>query len=446
MIGLFRLQEHGTTARREVRAGVTTFLTMSYIVVVNPLILSQAGMPADGVLAATCLAAAAGSALMGVLTNYPFALAPGMGLNAFFVYTAVLSLGLPWQGALAAVFVSGVIFLGLTLTRAREAVVDAIPLSLKCAISVGIGFFIALIGLKNAGLVVFHPGTGSLGLVDGRYFDDPELRSLLPPGASPRSIALGLAGLAVTAALVVRRVRGALLWGIAVTTLLGLPLGVTGAGGGIVGWPSGLGETFLALDFAALTGAGLLTVILTLTFVDLFDTTGTLVGLAGKAGYLDEQGRLPRARRALMADSLATMTGALFGTNTTTTYVESASGIADGGRTGLTALTAAGLFLVALFFAPLVGHVPAVATAPVLVIVGVFMMEPVTRIDFSDYSEAVPAFLTIAAMPLTYSISEGIAAGLLSYTLLAAVRGRARRVGPALWVLSALFVVRYAFA
>ena len=221
---------------------------MSYIVVVNPLILAQAGMPGDGVLAATCL---------------------------------------------AAVFVSGVIFLALTLTRAREAVVNAIPLSLKCAIAVGIGFFIALIGLKNAGLVVFHPGTGSLGLVDGRYFDDPGLRSLLPPGTSAASIGLALAGLAVTAALVVRRVRGALLWGIAITTLLGLPLGVTGAGGGgIVSWPSGLGETFLALDFAALTGAGLLTVILTLTFVDLFDTTGTLVGLAGKAGYLDEQGRL----------------------------------------------------------------------------------------------------------------------------------------------------------
>ena len=447
MIGFFRLEEHGTSARREVRAGVTTFLTMSYIVVVNPLILSQAGMPHEAVLAATCLAAAVGSALMGLLTNYPFALAPGMGLNAFFVYTAVLSVGLPWQGALAAVFVSGVIFLGLTLTRAREAVVNAIPLGLKCAISVGIGFFIALIGLKSAGLVVFHPGTGSLGLVDGGYFDDPELRSLLPPGTSPRSIALALAGLAVTAALVVRRVRGALLWGIVVTTLLGLPLGVTGSGGGgIVGWPSGLGETFLALDFAALTGAGLLTVILTLTFVDLFDTTGTLVGLAQKVGYLDEQGRLPRVRRAFMADSLATMSGALFGTNTTTTYVESASGIADGGRTGLTAVTTAALFLLALFFAPLVGHVPAVATAPVLVIVGVFMMEPVTRIDFTDYAEAVPAFLTIAAMPLTYSISEGIAAGMLSWTLLAVVRGRWRRVGIALWVLSALFVVRYVFA
>lgn len=447
MIGFFRLEDHGTSARRELRAGVTTFLTMSYIVVVNPLILSQAGMPHDAVLAATCLAAAVGSALMGLLTNYPFALAPGMGLNAFFVYTAVLSVGLPWQGALAAVFVSGVIFLGLTLTRVREALVNAIPFGLKCAISVGIGFFIALIGLKNAGLVVFHPGTGSLGLVDGGYFDDPELRSLLPPGTSPRTIALALAGLAVTAALVVRRVRGALLWGIVVTTLLGLPLGVTGSGGGgIVGWPSGLGETFLALDFAALTGAGLLTVILTLTFVDLFDTTGTLVGLAQKVGYLDEQGRLPRVRRAFMADSLATMSGALFGTNTTTTYVESASGIADGGRTGLTAVTTAALFLLTLFFAPLVGHVPAVATAPVLVIVGVFMMEPVTRIDFTDYAEAVPAFLTIAAMPLTYSISEGIAAGMLSWTLLAVVRGRWRRVGITLWVLSALFVVRYVFA
>lgn len=444
---MFQLEEHGTTVRREVRAGVTTFLTMAYIIAVNPLILSQAGMPADGVMAATCLAAAFGSLLMGLLTNYPFAMAPGMGLNAFFVYTVVLGMGVPWQGALAAVFVSGILFLLLTLTRAREAIVNAIPLSLKCAISVGIGFFIALIGLQNAGLIVFHPGTGSLGLVDGQYFADVELQALLPPGTSARSVGLALFGLAVTAALVVRKVRGALLWGVVLTTVVGVPLGVTGAGAGsgIVGWPSGLGETFLALDFGAVAGYSLLTVVLTFTFVDLFDTAGTLVGLASQAGYLDAQGRLPRARGALLADSLATTAGALLGTSTTTTYIESASGIADGGRTGLTAVTTAGLFLLALFFAPLIGHVPAVATAPVLVIVGVYMMAPVTRIDFTDYGEAVPAFLTIAAMPLAYSISEGIVAGVLAFTFLAAVRGRARQVGVTLWVLSALFVLRFVF-
>jgi AGZA family xanthine/uracil permease-like MFS transporter len=441
---MFHLEEHGTTARREIRAGVTTFLTMSYIVAVNPLILAQAGMPAEGVMAATCLAAALGSVLMALLTNYPFALAPGMGLNAFFVYTVVLGMGVPWQGALAAVFLSGLLFLVLTVTRAREAVINSIPLSLKYAISVGIGFFIALIGLKNAGLIVFHPGTGSLGLVEAGYLTDPALQELLPPGTTARSIGVGLAGLAITTALVVRRVRGALLWGIVATTLLGLPLGVTGDGpGGIVSWPSGLGDTFLALDFSAVAAHGLLTVILTFAFVDLFDTTGTLVGLASKAGYLDNDGRLPKVRGALLADSLATTAGAVLGTSTTTTYIESASGIADGGRTGLTALTTAALFLLALFCAPLVGHVPAVATAPVLVVVGVFMMEPVTRIDFSDYGDAVPAFLTIAIMPLSFSISEGIVAGLLAYTFLAIVRRR--RVRITLWVLSALFVGRYLF-
>jgi len=441
---MFKLAEHGTTVRREIRAGLTTFLTMAYIIAVNPLILSQAGMPADGVMAATCLAAALGSLLMGLLTNYPFALAPGMGLNAFFVYTVVIGMGVSWQGALAAVFVSGILFVLLTLTRAREAIVNAIPLPLKYSIGVGIGFFIALIGLKNAGLIVFHPGTGSLGLVDGRYFADPELQSLLPHGASPASVGVALFGLVTTAALVVRKVRGGLLWGIAATTLAGIPFGVTGAvGTGIIAWPSGLGQTFLALDFAELATHGLVAVVLTFTFVDLFDTTGSLVGLASKAGYLDDAGRLPRVRGALLADSLATVGGALFGTSTTTTYIESASGIADGGRTGLAAVTTAAMFLLALFFAPLIAHVPAVATAPVLIIVGVFMMEPVTRIDFGDYGEGVPAFLTIAIMPLAFSISEGIVAGVLAYTLLAVVRGRASQVGVTLWLLSGVFVLRY---
>lgn len=441
---MFRLEEHGTTVRQEVRAGATTFLTMAYIIVVNPIILSQAGMPADGVMAATCLAAAIGSLLMGWWTNYPFALAPGMGLNAFFVFTVVIGMGVPWQGALAAVFVSGLIFIGLTWTRAREAIVEAIPLSLKYAIGAGIGLFIALIGLKNAGLIVYHPGTGSLGLISGQYFADDQLQALLPPGTSAAHIGIALFGLAVSAVLVARNVRGALLLGIAITTLAGIPFGVTGSGGdGIVAWPSGLSQTFLALDFEALWTHGLATVVLTFVFVDLFDTTGTLVGLAGRADYLDADGNLPRARGAFFADSVATVAGSLFGTSTTTTYIESGAGIADGGRTGLTACTTAALFLLALFFAPLLSWVPTVATTPVLLLVGVFMMEPVRRIDFADPTEAVPAFLTIAVMPLAFSISEGIVAGILAYTLMQLASGRAKQIRPALWILSLLFVLRY---
>ena len=429
---------------REIRAGATTFATMAYIIAVNPLILGDAGMPRDGVMAATCVAAAIGCFLMGALTNYPFALAPGMGLNAFFVYAVVLGMGIPWQGALAAVFISGSIFLLLTLTRAREAIVNAIPLSLKYAIGVGIGFFIALIGLKNAGIVVFHPGVGSLGLVDGRYFADAELYKLLPPGTSEQSVGLALFGLVLTGALVVWKVRGALLWGIMGATLAGVPLGVVDAGSlQVFGLPSGLGQTFMAMDFAPVLSAGLVTVVFTFTFVDLFDTVGTLVGVAGKTGMLDAQGRLPRANRALLADSLATMAGAVLGTSTTTTYVESAAGVAEGGRTGWTAITCGVLFLLALFLAPLVQHIPAAATAPALVIVGIFMMEPVTRIDFGDYLEAIPAFFTIAFMPLAFSIAEGIVAGILAYVLLRLSSGRWREVSSTLWILTGFFLLRF---
>jgi len=416
---------------------------MAYIIVVNPIMLSQAGVPAEGVMVATCLAAAIGSALMGVLTNYPFALAPGMGLNAFFVFTVVLGMGIPWPTALAAVFVSGILFLLLTLTRAREAIVNAIPLPLKHAIGVGIGLFIALLGLKGAGLIVHHPGTGSLGLVEARYFEDAALTALLPPGASMASVGLALFGLVLTGLLVVARVRGGLLIGIAATTLVGLPLGVSVPPDGWVAWPSGIRQTFLAVDFAGLwTTPEIWTVILTFAFVDLFDTAGTLVGVAGKAGLLDEAGHLPRARGALLADSLATCFGALLGTSTTTTYAESATGVADGGRTGVTSLTVAALFLIALFFGPLVKMVPAAATAPVLILVGAFMMEPIRQIDFADPAEGIAAFLTILVMPLAFSITEGIGVGILAYTLLRLIQ-RQGRVSPALLILSALFLLRY---
>ena len=432
---IFRLDVADADVRQEIRAGAATFMTMAYIIVVNPHILAAAGMPTDAVMMATCLAAALGCFLMGLLTNYPFALAPGMGLNAFFAYTVVVGMGLSWQGALAAVFISGACFFVLTLLRVREAIVNAIPASLKASISVGIGFFIALIGLKNAGIIVFNPGTGSLGMVRAE---------LLPAGASLHSVYLALFGLALTGTLVVRKVTGALLWGILGTFLAAVPLGlVQGDELAFVALPSGLSKTFMALDFGVLFDYGLLTVIFTFFFVDLFDTAGTLVGLSSKTGMLDQQGHLPRAKQALMADSVATMAGATLGTSSTTTYIESAAGVAEGGRTGLTAITTGLLFLLALFFFPLVQQIPPAATAPVLVIVGIFMMEPVTRIDFSNFLEAIPAFFTIAMMPLAFSIADGIVAGILSYTFLRAASGRWREVGLALWLLSALFILRF---
>ena len=432
---MFLLNRNNTYIGREVRAGLATFATMAYIIVVNPQILGAAGMPADGVMVATCLAAALGCFLMGALANYPFALAPGMGMNTFFTYTVVLGMGLSWQGALAAVFISGVFFFVLTLLRVREAIVDAIPATLKAAISVGIGLFIALVGLKSAGLIVFNPGTGSLGLVTAE---------LLPAGTSPESVYLSLFGLALTGTLVVRKVTGALLWGILGSFLAAIPLGLVQVDElAFVALPSGLGKTFMALDFEVLFDYGLLTVIFTFTFVDLFDTVGTLVGVSSKAGMLDEQGRLPRATRAFLADSLATIAGATLGTSTTTSYIESAAGVAEGGRTGLTAVTTGVLFLLALFFFPLVSQIPPAATAPVLVIVGIFLMEPVSRIKFGDYLEAIPAFFTIALTPLAFSIAEGIVAGILSYTFLRAVSGRWREVGLALWILSGLFILRF---
>lgn len=430
--------------KRETRAGVTTFATMAYIVVVNPQILGATGMPADGVMMATCLAAALGSILMGVLANYPFALAPGMGLNAFFAYTLVLGSGLSWQGALAAVFVSGTVFVILTLTRAREAVINGIPANLKRAVSGGVGLFIALIGFKNAGLVIFNQGTGTLGRINTNYFEDPALQELLPFGVSFVTVGLALFGLVITAGMVARKVPGALLWGILAATAVGIPLGVVAPDDwSLVGMPSGLGQTFLQMDFAELLAFGLVGAVFTFTFVDLFDTAGTLVGVASKADMLDKDGRLPRAKRALLADSVATMAGSVMGTSTTTTYVESAAGVAEGGRTGWTAVTVGVLFLLAIFFGPLVQMVPSAATAPALILVGVFMMGPVSRIDFKDPVEAIPAFLAVALMPLTFSIAEGISAGIVACVLLRLISGRTSQISPTLWVLFALFVARY---
>lgn len=425
---LFKLKENNTDVRTEVVAGVTTFMTMAYIIFVNPAILSEAGMPFGAVMVATVLSAAFATLLMSLIANYPFALAPGMGLNAFFTYTVVLGRGLTWQAALAAVFISGLIFLLLTLTKAREAIVNAIPISLKLAVSAGIGLFIAFIGFKNAGIIESDPATFVKLTAD---FGKPE-------------VLLAVIGLVITAVLVVRGIKGALLYGILITTVIGIPMGVTNISDfKLVSMPPSIADTFLAMDFKALMDYGLITIIFTFTFVDLFDTIGTLVGVASKADMLDEKGHLPRANRALLADSLGTTFGALLGTSTVTTYVESASGVAEGGRTGLTSLTVAVLFLLSIFFSPLVGIIPGAATAPVLIIVGIFMMQSVMKIDFTNYLEGIPAFFAIVMMPFTFSIAEGIVFGVLAYTILHALAGKHKEISLTMWILTILFIIRF---
>ncbi|HZK18432.1 MAG TPA: NCS2 family permease, partial [Clostridia bacterium] len=426
---LFKLQENNTDVRTEVLAGITTFMTMSYIIFVNPSILSEAGMPWGAVFTATCIAAALATFIMGFFANYPFALAPGMGLNAYFTYTVVMQMGLSWQAALAAVFISGLIFIILTLTKAREAIINSIPMSLKLAVSAGIGLFIALIGFSGAGIIVSNPDT----LMSLGNFREP-------------GVIVAALGIIITGILVVRRVKGALLIGIVFTTVLGIPFGVTSLENfGIFSAPPPVTETLGAftIGFKEVLTFGLIPVIFAFTFVDLFDTIGTLIGVSSKAGMLDKNGNLPRANKALMADAVGTVAGSMMGTSTVTTYVESASGVAEGGRTGLTAVVAGVLFLVALFFSPLVGIVPGEATAPILIIVGIFMMEPVMKINFSDYLEAIPAFLAIVMMPFAYSIAEGIVFGILAYTFLHLLAGKAHKISLTMWILTLLFMIRF---
>lgn len=428
-MSLFKLEENRTNVRTEIVAGFTTFMTMAYIIFVNPTILSDTGMPWGAVFTATCISAAFASFLMGFLANYPFGLAPGMGLNAYFTYTVVLKMGLSWQAALAAVFLSGLIFILLTVTRAREAIINAIPMSLKLAVSAGIGLFIALIGFQNAGIIIANPDT----LVELGDFSQP-------------GVFLAALGILITGILVVRRVKGALLLGIALTSLIGIPLGVTNVQEfAIFSAPPSIAETFGAftIGFKEVLEYGIIPVIFAFTFVDLFDTIGTLVGVSSKANLLDKDGNLPRASRALFADAVGTVFGSVLGTSTVTTYVESASGVAEGGRTGLTAVVVGCLFLVALFFSPLIGMVPGEATAPILVIVGIFMIEPVMKINFSDYLEAIPAFLAIVMMPFAYSIAEGIVFGILSYTFLHLLAGKGKKISLTMWILSLLFVIRF---
>jgi len=424
---LFGLSEHRTTVRTEVEAGFTTFLTMAYILVVNPLILSEAGVPVAGALFATAVSAAFGSIAMGLLANYPFALAPGMGLNAYFTYSVVLGMGVPWETALGAVFLSGVVFIVLTLGRIRELAVRAIPLPLKLATGAGIGLFIAFLGVRNAGLVVASPAT---------------LVTLGDVTSVPVLLAVG--GLVLTAALMARGWKSAIIVGIVATAVGAYLTGHAPPPTSVVAIPDP-SATFLAMDVRGAIGLGLLHVVFVFLFVDLFDTVGTLIGLGQQAGYLTPEGELPRAQRALLADAVATTAGAALGTSTVTSYIESATGVAEGGRTGLTAVVVGACFLLAVFFSPLAAAVPTVATAPALIIVGSLMLRSALRIRWDDPTDAVPAFLTVIAMPLTFSIANGLALGFIAYPLVKLLAGRAREVSPLVYILALLFVLRYAY-
>lgn len=429
----FMLKENNTDVRTEVLAGVTTFMTMAYILAVNPLILSDAGMDAGGVFTATALAAAIGTLVMALYAKYPFGLAPGMGLNAFFAYTVVLGdMQKSWQFALTAILIEGILFIILSFFNVREGIFDSIPLNLKNAVSVGIGLFIAFLGLDGAGIIQAGEGT-LLGLGD------------LTSGAP----LVAIIGILVTGFLFSKNVKGALLIGILVSTLVGIPLGVTQLPAGvnnIMSLPPSVSEVaFKFVGFDEIFSWDMLIVVFTFLFVDIFDTVGTLAGVASKADMLDEDGKLPRVGKALTADAIGTIAGACLGTSTVTTFVESASGVAAGGRTGLTALSTAGMFLLALFFAPLFTLIPAAATAPALVIVGLFMMSPIKQIDFEDYTESIPAFLTIIMMPFSGSIAEGIVFGMISYVVLKAVTGRFKEVSWTMTIISILFVLRIIF-
>ena len=423
----FGLTEHETTARREILAGVTTFLTMAYIVFVNPAILSDAGMDRDAAFVATCIAAAFGSLLMGLLANYPIALAPGMGLNAFFTYTVVAQMGHSWQTALGVVFLSGLIFLALSVLPVREWIVNAIPRALKMAISAGIGMFLAIIALKNAGIIVDSPAT----LV--------QLGDLAAPGAL-----LAALGFFAMVAMDRLNIPGAILIAVIGVTVIAMAAGLQSFGG-IASAPPSIAPTFLELDLASALELSLISVVFAFLFVDLFDTAGTLIGVAHRAGLLDENGKLPRLRSALLADSLATVAGAAVGTSSTTSYIESAAGIRAGGRTGLTAVVVAILFLCCLFFAPLAGSVPAYATAPALLFVACMMTRGLSEVNWDDVTDYVPAVVTAIAMPLTFSIATGIGIGFITYAAVKLLSGRWSEASPAIVVLAAAFVLKFIF-
>lgn len=424
---LFKLNENKTSVKTEVIAGITTFMTMAYIIIVNPDILSAAGMEFGSVLTATCLAAGLSTILMAFLANYPFALAPGMGLNAFFAFVVAAKFG--WELALTAVFVEGIIFIIMSFFKVREAILDAIPMNLKYAVSAGIGLFIAFIGFVNAGIVIPNQGTPvTLG------------------NMSSPSVILALIGLIVTGFLLHKKVKGALFVGILTTTVIGYFLGVTQLPESIIKAPPSIAPIALApfrVGWSQILSFEFIVVIFTFLFVDVFDTVGTVIGVSSKAKMLDKDGKLPKASQVLLTDAIGTTAGALMGTSTVTTYVESASGVAEGGRTGLTSLVTGILFLVALLFSPIFLIIPSSATAPALILVGLFMLEPITKINLKDYTEAIPAFLAIVMMPFTYSIAEGIVFGVLSYTILKLVSGRQKEVSWVMYILTLIFLAKF---
>ncbi len=424
---MFQLRAHGTDVRTECLAGLSTFLAMAYILFVNPDILAAAGMPRDAVFVATCLAAAFGSALMGLYANYPIAMAPGMGLNAYFAFTVVGGLGYSWQAALGAVFISSLLIVLVSLFKVREWIINAIPRSLKLAISAGIGLFLAIIGLKNAGLIAADPTTFVT------------LGNLHAPGTL-----LAIAGLLLIFGLQARGLSGGIVIGVLAVTVAAISLGISPFVG-VFAMPPSLAPTFLQLDLVGALNAGLVGVVLTFFLVELFDATGTLIGVSHRAGLLDADGKLPRLKRALLADSTAIAAGSLLGTSSTTAYIESAAGTAVGGRTGLTAVVVAVLFLAALFLAPLAGSVPAFATAPALIYVAVLMSRALAEIEWNDVTESAPAFLCAISMPLTFSIAHGIAFGFISYAAIKLLAGRAREVPLTVWLLAAVFIGKFAW-
>ncbi len=450
---LFHLKENETNVKTEIMAGVTTFMTMAYILAVNPSILADAGMDQGAVFTATALASFIGTAIMALYANYPFALAPGMGLNAYFAYTVVLGMGYSWQVALAAVFVEGLVFIVLSFFKVREAIFDAIPFTLKKAVSAGIGLFIAFIGLQNAKIVISSSTLVSLFTLDG--YNGTLAEPVATMNDAGITVLLAIAGVIITAVLVVKNVKGNILLGILITWLLGIvcqfaglyvPNPALGFYSLLPDFSAGIAVPSLAPIFGKLSFSGInvlefAVVVFAFLFVDIFDTLGTLIGVASKADMLDEDGSLPKASQALMADSIATTAGAVLGTSTVTTFVESASGVSEGGRTGLTSLTTGVLFLLSLFLSPIFLAIPSFATAPALIIVGFYMISSAVQIDFSDAAEGIPAFICIAAMPFFYSISEGISMGIITYTVCALVSKK--KVSPMLYVLSVLFLLKY---
>ena len=424
----FKITENKSTLKTQVVSGITTFMTMVYILAVNPSILSAAGMDKDAVFTATALSAVIATLIMALYAKLPFALAPGMGLNAFFAFTVVLGMGYSWEFALTAVFLEGIIFILLTAFNIRELIVNSIPLNLKHAVSVGIGLFIAFIGLKGTGLIVDNPAT----LVTLGSMKNPE-------------VLVGMAGVLIIGVLLTKKIKGAILIGILASTIIGLIVGVTVIPENFtfVSLPPSIEPIFFKFDFSQVFTLDMLIVLFTFLFVDMFDTVGTLVGVSSKSDMLDKDGNVPRVKQALFADAIGTFFGAILGTSTVTTYVESAAGVAEGGKTGMTALTVAGMFALALFFAPIFMIIPAAATAPALIIVGLFMISPIMKIDLTDFTEAIPAFFTIIMMPLTYSIAEGIVFGMLSFVLLKLLTGRYKEIKPIMVIIAILFIIKF---